>query len=704
MDTTSADAYESIDVTALMRLAEALIRSAGPTGATADEVRRQAAAHGVTAYSSMTARWADLIRSGRITRPGKPYTRAGDSGRQQQVMYAPEFSPVGQAPAGNLIFEMITTEQQLSDLLDRIGDSHVAFDFETTGLDPECCEVRLAQLYNDDVWAVIDFWALEGGDFGAYAEWFTEATLIAFNAGFELSWFEHEGVDARVIEVAHARRALMGGDQMSLALMLKADLKHDLPKDQQVSNWGAAELSPQQLQYAADDALWTWKLWQHWQARLEERPTACAAQAMMDALVPVVHEMRHTGLRLDIPRHTELVQRWRDREAHFTAVIRQQVGEDDVRNIGSRSQWSDFFNQILPDQLLKAWALTEKSGQLSITTTDLRRVAGMVGNEGPLADTLHGVADLFSIRQYLSNFGDKLITMAQSAADGKLHPSYNIARAVTGRFSSSNPNAQQFPRDRELLGDETSVRSSFLAPDGKLLVSLDYSGIELKVLALLSGDAQLLHDCVDGDLHSEVASYMVGHRIDKKTKEGKAQRTKAKGVSFGIIYGSGASGLSGSLRTSHARAQELIDFWADRYPKAFNLRHDMVEQTAANGGFMPMIDGGYIYMGRKPDLPKAANYPVQRAALTVMARAMIRHKARLDEAAAAGRHLGTRMAATIHDAMIDEATLDDAQEDLRWMKADMVLGYLDVFPKAPTANLVEGGVGPSWGLLEDQEV
>lgn len=601
-------------------------------------------------------------------------------------------------------FEMITTEQQLSDLLDRVGSSHVAFDFETTGLDPAHCQVRLAQLCNDDVWAVVDFWALEGKGFGPYADWFGDATLIAFNAGFELSWFEHEQAAVRVIDVAHARRALMGGDQMSLALMLKADLRHELPKDQQVSNWAAPELSAQQLQYAADDALWTWKLWQHWQDQLAERPSARAAQRMMDDLVPVVHEMKQTGLRLDIPRHQQLVQHWREREAQFTAVIRQQVGEEDVRNIGSRAQWSDFFNQILPDQLLKAWPLTEKSGQLSITTTDLRKVAGMVGNEGPLADTLHGVADLFSIRQYLSNFGDKLITMAQNADDGKLHPSYNIARAVTGRFSSSSPNAQQFPRDRELLGDETSVRSSFLAPEGKLLVSLDYSGIELKVLALLSGDAQLLHDCIDGDLHSEVASYMVGHRIDKKTKEGKEHRSKAKGVSFGIIYGSGASGLSSTLRTSHQRAQELIDFWSDRYPKAFNLRHDMIEQTTANGGFMPMVDGGYIYMGRKPDLPKAANYPVQRAALTVMARALIRHKTRLDEAAATGRHLGTRIAASIHDAVIDEARIDDAQEALRWMKDDMLLGYLDVFPDAPTAKLVEGGVGPSWGLLEDQEV
>jgi len=196
---------------------------------------------------------------------------------------------------------------------------------------------------------------------------------------------------------------------------------------------------------------------------------------------------------------------------------------------------------------------------------------------------------------------------------------------------------------------------------------------------------------------------MAGYKIDKKTPEGKDIRSKAKGVSFGIIYGSGAMGLSGTLRTSITRAQELIDFWADRYPRAFNLRNTMM-QHALGDGFLPVIDGGTIYLGKNPDLPKCANYPVQRAALSVMARAIIRHRERLEGAAARGRHMGTRMAATIHDALIDEAYIDDAPEALQWMKEDMVAGYLDIFPGAPTDALVEGGTGPSWGELEDEAV
>ena len=561
-------------------------------------------------------------------------------------------------------YELVTTEAQLEALLDAVGTGHAALDFETTGLDPENSEVRLAQICNDDVLAVVDFWSLEGGKFAPYAHWFEDAVWIAFNAGFEYMWFDAaDAPQVRVIDVAHARRAIMGGDQMSLAGMLKADLHYEMEKAQQLSNWAAPELSAEQLRYAADDGHWTWKLWLHW--RSHERATASdPARRMLDDLVPVVHEMKSTGLLLDIPRHSKLVDHWREREAAFSAQIRQHVGEDEVANIGSRKQWSDFFGALLPDKVLARWPRTEKAGHLAITTKDCRTMASFVGGEGPLSDTLHAIAD---------------------------------------RFSSSGPNAQQLPRDRELLGEETSVRRSFLAPPGKLLVSLDYSGIELKVLALLSEDEQLLYDCIEGDLHSEVASYMVGHRIDKKTPEGKEARSKAKGVSFGIIYGSGALGLSGTLRTSVERAQELIDFWADRYPKAFGLRHTMMEHATADG-YLPMIDGGSIWLGKKPDLPKCANYPVQRAALSVMARALIRHKSRLEAAAQNGRHLGTRMAATIHDAMIDEALREDAEEALQWMKADMLAGYLDIFPGAPTEALVEGGVGPSWGELEDRAV
>ena len=604
-------------------------------------------------------------------------------------------------------YKMITTEEDLDELLTIVGDGLAALDFETTGLDPEFSQVRLAQICNEDVCAVIDFWALPGKAFAPYADWFEHGTWIAFNAGFEYQWFDAaDAPHVKVIEVAHARRARMGGDQMSLAKMLKAELDIDLPKDQQLSNWAAPVLSAEQLKYAADDAVVTWDLWLHLQAKLDAAPASVRdAQAMFDDLVVPVHEMQRTGLLLDVQRHKELVEIWRRKLAHYEGIVRENLKETDVANLNSGRQLSDFFGKILPDQWLNMWSRTEKTGELQMTTAELKKMAAVAYEAGApvFGDIWMNLADRITINQYLRNFGDKLITMAQNASDGRIHPSYNIARAVTGRFSSSRPNAQQLPRDRELLGEFTSVRQSFKAPAGKLLVSLDYSGIELKVLALLTGDELLLHDCITGDVHGEVASLRAGRKIDKSIHADYELRSAAKGISFLIIYGGGVAGLASVMRSPISEADDMMESWADRYPKAFGLRHKMMD-TALKDGFIPVADGGTIWMGKKPDLPKCANYPVQRAALSVMARAIIRHKDTLDREAAAGRQLGTRMSATIHDALIDEARKDDAHSALLLMKDDMVQGYLDVFPGAPTAKLLEGGVGKNWGTLEDVAV
>lgn len=608
------------------------------------------------------------------------------------------------------MYTVVTTEDELSDALDTIEQSGAAaLDFETTGLWLPA-EVRLAQICNDDVWIVIDFWALPGKSFEAYAHWFADARVkwIAFNGLFEYSWFGWLDLyDVHITDVAHLRRSVMGGDQMSFAQMLQRDFEYSMPKGEQKSNWAAPELADSQIAYAADDALWTWKAYVHWHKRATEMGTLDAAK-MFDDLIPCCFEMRETGLALDDRRHRELVKGWKKRAAIFEAGLRSYVGEDEVHNLASRTQWSDFLNQVLPDNVLSAWPRTKNTGQLQMTTASAKEMAIALGGDrenNPVVDVLYHHADMTTVNQYLSNFGDKLLDMAGREDSGRIHPSYNIARAVTGRFSSSAPNVQQIPRDRVLLGEDTSVRRSFVAGPGREYATFDYSGIELRTLALLSGDDQLLYDCIDGDLHSEVASFMVGRKIDKSLPADKEIRSRAKGVSFGIIYGSTAVGVASTLRTSISRAQELVDFWADRYPKAFNLRSDVMDEALANDGYIRMVDGGTIYMGKKPSMPKCANYPVQRAALTIMARALIRHRASLnDQAARYNDWADVSMAATIHDAMIDEAPRRLAPEVLQVMAYDMQQGFLDVFPGASTDKLLEGGHGKNWGDIKDSVV
>jgi DNA polymerase-1 len=590
---------------------------------------------------------------------------------------------------------MVSNKRDLKRALKHcIKSGETALDFETTSLRPAEGRVRLVSLCNrKGCHYLVDFDRIKGG-FRAVAKLFEGGTWIVYNAGFELRWFQDAGADAKCFDLAHLRHAILGGGNYRLKQLILWDLDIDLSKEEQNSDWGAKVLTKKQLDYAYGDAHHTWACWYHW-AKQADRDHWLGFH-MLNDMVPAVIEMEDTGMLLNPKTHMKLVTEWEKVKALRIKRIRRLVPETEVAKLTSDSQWSDYFAARMPDHFLAGWPRTEKTGQLSMKTATLKMLAGSVPGT-PLEKAFDALSEFKTISKYLSSFGVTLINHAEVSPDKRIRARFNIAAAKTCRFSSSGPNLQQMPQDRELIGSFTSVRSSFVAGLGRRLVSLDYSGIELRVLALLSGDTQLLQDMVEGDVHSEVAAVIAGHKIDKTTPKGKAARSKAKGVSFGIIYGSGAVGLAVNMRTSIGVAQDYIDFWQDRYPKAFNLRHAVIDEVERTK-FVRCIDGGTIYMG-KPDLPKCANYPVQRGALSVMAKAIARHKASLDAERAAGKQPMTRMLSTIHDALIDEAATSDAKRCLQIMRDDMIAGYLDVFPNAPTANLLEGGTGPSWSAL-----
>jgi len=591
-------------------------------------------------------------------------------------------------------YELVSTAQRLCKILQDNQDKPLALDFETTSLKPADGRARLVSLSNDTTSVLVDFDPIKGG-FRSMAEHFT-GTYIVFNAGFEGRWFLDAGHLPTLWDVGYMRRSYLGGGRFRLMDMVAWDLKIEMSKEQQLSDWSAPILSQEQVDYAYLDAHLTWELYRYWTDKMDDQHWL--GFHMLNDMYPAVIEMEDSGILMDQAYHkAELITNWTEVRDTLITTIREFVGADEVSNINSDPQWSDYFARTMQDDWLDVWPRTEKSGRLQMTTKTLKLLAGKCPGT-PLEEFFDALSGYKTMSKYLSSFGQSMIDAANKHDDGRIRARFNIGAAKTCRFSSSGPNLQQVPRDKELLGKATSVRRSLVAGRGNLLASLDYSGIELRVLALLTGDEQLLEDMVTGDVHAEVAAVIAGHKIDKTTKDGKAARTAAKGVSFGIIYGSGAAGLAGTMRTSVGRAQGYIDFWQHRYPKAFQLRHDIMDEVTATK-FIRMVDGGTVYMA-KPDLPKCANYPVQRAALSIMAKAISRHKASLDSERAAGRHTGTRMIATIHDALIDEVSSLDAQSCLQMMEQDMIGGYLDVFPGAPIDNLVEGGVGPNWAELD----
>ena len=589
-------------------------------------------------------------------------------------------------------YKLVTSKGALSYVIKAMAKSSggTALDFETTSLEPSEGRVRLVSLCNRGVRALVDFDCIKGGFEGCARMFDLGGKYIVFNTFFESKWFNHYGARPEIIDAWWLRCATLGGGRTSLARWVGFEFDYNMDKSQQVSDWSAAELTQEQLDYAFLDAAFTWELWVRYAEQMDQGQWDAAH--LFNALVPPVTEMQETGLLLDIKKHKRLTKRWRREQLTHEQRVRALVPESEVKLINSNAQWSDYFGRVMPDSWLNKWPRTGKSGHLSMQGATLKALAASAPVDSPLRECFEALVEYNHVSKYVSSFGDALTTAATMHSDHRIRARYNIAAAKTCRFSSSAPNVQQVPRGED-------VRMSFVSPPGRVIVSLDYSAIELRVLALLTEDDQLLEDVVYGDVHSEVAAVVAGAPIDKTTPEGKAARTAAKGISFGIIYGSGAGGIAYSMHTSIERAQSFIDYWADRYPRAFDLRNQMMEE-ARKTGRIRVVDGGTIWMTRKPELPKCANYPVQRAALSVMARAIIRHHAALIDLRKDRAYASVRMAATIHDALMDEAPKRCAKTVLNLMERDMTAGYLDVFPGAPTEGLVEGGIGKSWGALQ----
>jgi DNA polymerase-1 len=237
-------------------------------------------------------------------------------------------------------------------------------------------------------------------------------------------------------------------------------------------------------------------------------------------------------------------------------------------------------------------------------------------------------------------------------ATGRLHTSFNQTVAATGRLSSSDPNLQNIPI-RTDLGRE--IRRAFIAEPGCSLISADYSQIELRVLAHLSGDPGLVQTFIeDQDVHTRTASEVLGLPPEEITSE---MRRKAKAVNFGIIYGISAFGLAQDIGVSNSEAKRYIDSYFARYPKVREFMDNTVQEAREKGfvttlfgrrRFIPELSSSSIPV-RNFGERMAINTPVQGTAADMIKIAMIRISRRL-----AKEHLRSHMILQVHDELVFE--------------------------------------------------
>jgi DNA polymerase-1 len=272
---------------------------------------------------------------------------------------------------------------------------------------------------------------------------------------------------------------------------------------------------------------------------------------------------------------------------------------------------------------------------------------------------------------------------------GRIHTSYHQAVAATGRLSSADPNLQNIPI-RTLEGRR--IRQAFIAPPGCKLLAADYSQIELRIMAHLSGDAGLLAAfSADLDIHRATAAEVFGLPLDAVSSD---QRRSAKAINFGLIYGMSAYGLGRQLGIDRGQAQTYVDLYFERYPGVKRYM-DETRQLAREQGFVTTVFGRRLYL---PDINarnaqqrqyaerSAINAPMQGTAADIIKRAMIEVDSWLNESA-----LDARLLMQVHDELVIEVR-DDHVGDVR----NAVVAIMEGAAELKVPLRVDSGSGTNW--------
>ena len=428
--------------------------------------------------------------------------------------------------------------------------------------------------------------------------------------------------------------------------------------------------------YAAEDADITLRLAQYFAECLALEPKLAAVyDAIERPLVKVLSRMERIGALVDAKVLGEQSQVIGKRLIELERDAYELAGE--VFNLSSTQQLAAILYEKLGIPVTKK---TPK-GKPSTAEAVLQELA----QEYELPKLLLQYRSLSKLK---STYTDKL-PLEINPATGRIHTSYHQAVAATGRLSSSDPNLQNIPI-RSSEGRQ--IRQAFIVPKGQVMVAADYSQIELRIMAHLSGDEGLLKAFAAGqDVHKATAAEVFGVTVEQVTSD---QRRSAKAINFGLIYGMSAFGLAKQLGISRAQSQDYIGRYFTRYPGVQEYM-DQTKTTAAAQGYVETLYGRRLYLpdikasnaiARQASERTAINAPMQGTAADIIKRAMIKVD---DWLASSG--LNARMTMQVHDELIFE--VDAAQVDtlVAGVKAKMEGAAELLVPL-----IVDVGVGENW--------
>ncbi len=429
-------------------------------------------------------------------------------------------------------------------------------------------------------------------------------------------------------------------------------------------------------EYAAEDADITLRLWQAFKPHLHREHVTTVYETLERPLVPVLKGMEMEGITVDRDALSRMSQKFSQKMAGLVEEIHELAGT--AFNVGSPKQ----LGEILFDRMGLPGGKRGKNGAYSTPAIVLEDLA----TEHELPGR---VIDWRQLSKLKSTYTDSL--QAHINPDtGRVHTSYSIAGASTGRLASTDPNLQNIPVRTE---EGRRIREAFVAAPGKTLVSLDYSQIELRILAHIADIPELRKAFADGlDIHAMTASEMFDVPLDEMTPD---IRRKAKAINFGVIYGISGFGLARNLRIPRKEAQGFIDRYFERFPGIRDYMDETIRFAKDNGYVQTLF-------GRKIHTPEinakgphggfarraAVNAPIQGTAADVIRRAMIRMNGAISG-------LPAKMLLQVHDELIFEVD-ENAVDPVTAAAREVMQAAAHPAVQLNVPLIVDFGTGNNW--------
>ncbi|MDO1529348.1 DNA polymerase I [Fulvimonas sp. R45] len=676
---------------------------AGPTGLSLREADAAALRELYTRYEFRAALKELDNAAATPLPPAPPGSGAGNEGTGEAPGPAiPVPQPLSQAasgfePAAPGAYELVTTQAQLDAWLDMLRSAPlIAFDTETTGLDPmradivglslavepgRACYVPLAhdypgapaQLGRDAVLAALKP-LLEDPDCPKLGQHAKYDMNILSHYGIAVRGLRHDTMLESYVWNATATRH----DMDSLA---RKYLGYDTVKYEEVAGKGAKQIPFSQVdldtacRYAAEDADVTLRLHHALWPQLEGVPSLRKVyEAIEIPLVPVLAGMEQRGVLIDVGELRRQSQQLGKRMLELQQQAWKEAGRE--FNLDSPKQ----LQAILFDELGLPAKLKTPTGQPSTNEEALEAIA----DDHALPRLILDYRGLAKLR---STYTDKLADNVNPRT-GRVHTSYHQGAVATGRISSTDPNLQNIPVRTE---EGRRIRQAFVAPEGWVVMAADYSQIELRIMAHLSGDEGLLKAFHEGgDIHRATAAEVFGLKPEEVTAN---QRRAAKAINFGLMYGMSAFGLARQLGVDRGEAGDYMARYFARYPGVHAFMEATREQ-AHRDGYVETLFGRRLYLenlkARNQALRAGAeraavNAPMQGTAADIIKRAMIAVDAWLkprDDA---------HMLMQVHDELVFEVRAD-AVETVRAAVVERMSGAATL----AVPLLVEAGVGANW--------